>query len=221
MSPKEAAAAIFQACANNNWDEVMKFWHRPSDTNSINRLKKYLGGLQVISLGEPYQTNTYAGWFVPYEIQLPPVDFIVRVDNNNQSHRYVLSGIYDTDLQLEQGMAWTSEPAILPDNDRYAAMSPAQVVQAWATADAKYDLEELAKFVPPEHVAQAQRALVLAKQRGIDLTQQPPAQVGEAFQAPDGSGWFVKCHEIPGAKKWDLAIRNDNPAHRFLFDSGL
>ena len=221
MTPKEAAAAFFQACADNNWDEVIKFWPEPSDTNSINRLKKYLGGLQVISLGEPYQTNTYPGWFVPYEIQLPPRDYLVRVDNTNQAHRYVLTGTYDTDLRLDDEMAWTSEPAILPDNDRYAAMSPAQVVQAWATADAKYDLDELAKFVPPANVAQAQREIALAKQRGIDLTQQQTVQVGEAFQASDGSGWFVKCHEIPAPKKWHLAIRNDNPAHRFLFDGGL
>jgi hypothetical protein len=171
MSPKEAAAAFFQACADKNRDEAMKFWYAPSDTNSVKRLMKYVGGLQLISLGEPFQTNTYAGWYVPYEIQLPPFDYLVRVDNTNQAHRYVVTGTYDTDLQLEHDMAWTSQPAILPDNDRYAAMSPAQVVQAWAAANARYDLEALAKFVPQSEVAQAQRTLALAKQRGIDLTQ--------------------------------------------------
>jgi hypothetical protein len=221
MSPKEAAAAFFQACADKNWDEFLKFVGSPGDTNYVERMKNGLGGLQLISLGEPYQTNNYAGWFVPYEIKLPPQDYTVRVDNTNRAHRYVLTGVYDSKLQLQHELKWSSEPALLPDNQRYANMSPMEVVRACAEAKAKFDSDELAKFVPEEEVQQAKRTLEAAGKRGIDLRQFPVVEVGEAFWSAEHSAWFVKCRYVPQTKKWNLAIRNDNPTHRYLFDGGL
>ena len=35
--------------------------------------KNYLGGLKIVSLGEPFQSKVYAGgkgWFIPYVIKL-------------------------------------------------------------------------------------------------------------------------------------------------------
>ncbi len=221
MSPKEAAAAFFKACAEKNWDEFLKFYPMPEDTNRVERMKEGLGGLQLISLGEPYQTNNYDGWFVPYEIKLPSQDYVVRVDNTNQGHRYVLTGIYDTQLQLQHELKWMSEPPLLPDNARYAAMSPASVVKAATEAQAAFDLDELAKFVPPEQVQQVKRSLENAQKRGIELPKKNEAEVGEAFWSAEHSACFVKCHYVPPVKKWNLAIRNDNPTHRYLFDGGL
>ncbi|HEY4759017.1 MAG TPA: hypothetical protein VIH42_00410, partial [Thermoguttaceae bacterium] len=66
MTPKEAATAFFEACSKEDWDEVQKFWTGPVDEE----IKGYLGGLQVISIGEPFQAKPYGGWFVPYEIKL-------------------------------------------------------------------------------------------------------------------------------------------------------
>ncbi len=221
MSPKEAAAAFFKACAEKNWAEFLKFYPIPDDANGVERMKQGLGGLQLISLGEPYQTNRYPGWYVPYEIKLPPQDYVVRVDNTNQAHRYVLTGIYDTKLRLQDELKWTSEPPVLPDNARYAAMSPVEVVKAATQAQAAFDLDEMAKFIPPEQVQQAKRGLENAKKRGLDLSQKNVAEVGEAFWSAEHSAWFVKCRYVPPVKKWNLAIRNDNPTHRYLFDGGL
>jgi hypothetical protein len=55
------------------------------------------GGLQVISLGEAFQSGLFPGYFVPYEIRLR--DGSVRthklaVRNDNPSHRWTIDGGY-------------------------------------------------------------------------------------------------------------------------------
>ncbi|MFH1370532.1 MAG: hypothetical protein ABII09_04520 [Planctomycetota bacterium] len=92
MTPKEAAEAFFKACSEENWDEFLKFWPMSAVDE---KLKGYLGGLQVISLGEPFKSGMYGGWFIPYEIKLK--DGTVRkhnlaVRNDNPAKRYVFDG---------------------------------------------------------------------------------------------------------------------------------
>ena len=68
MTPKQAAQAFFEACSKEDWDEVQKFMPMPLPQE----LKKYLGGLEVVRLGEPFQSKaTIPGdkWFVPYEVK--------------------------------------------------------------------------------------------------------------------------------------------------------
>jgi len=67
MTPKEMATAFFQACADEDWEEYLKF-NPASDVSQ--RTKDYLGGLGIISIGEPFKSGNYPGWFVPYEIRL-------------------------------------------------------------------------------------------------------------------------------------------------------
>jgi hypothetical protein len=67
MTPKEAAIAFFNACAQENWDEYLKFH---SQSHVSQKIKDILGGIEVISIGEPFQSGNYPGWFVPYEIKL-------------------------------------------------------------------------------------------------------------------------------------------------------
>ena len=96
MTPKEAATVFFQACAEENWEEVLKFW----GTSRIDdRLKAYLGGLEIISIGEPFQSGGYAsnglGWFVPYEIRfksgrVKKMNLAIRKDN--PAKRFVVDG---------------------------------------------------------------------------------------------------------------------------------
>ncbi|MHC4124021.1 MAG: zf-HC2 domain-containing protein [Planctomycetota bacterium] len=96
MTPKEAVEAFFQACAEENWDEVLKFW----GTSQIDdRIKAYLGGLTIISIGEPFQSKGYArnglGWFVPYEIrfksgEVKKMNLAIRKDN--PAKRFVVDG---------------------------------------------------------------------------------------------------------------------------------
>ncbi|MCU0914019.1 MAG: hypothetical protein MUC88_05590 [Planctomycetes bacterium] len=67
MTPKEAATAFFTACASEDWDEALKFMNQ---TRVSQRFKDYLGSLEIIEIGEPFQSGSYAGWFVPYQLRL-------------------------------------------------------------------------------------------------------------------------------------------------------
>jgi len=92
MDPKETAQAFFQACADENWDEFLKFW---SASSVDQRIKDYLGGIEIISIGEPFKSGQYSGWFVPYEIKfkngsIKKMNLAVR--NDNPAKRYVVDG---------------------------------------------------------------------------------------------------------------------------------
>ncbi len=65
MTPEQAARGFFEACAKGDWAEAGKFMS-PVDQ----RFKDYLGGLQIVSLGQAFSAQNYPGRFVPYEIKL-------------------------------------------------------------------------------------------------------------------------------------------------------
>jgi hypothetical protein len=92
MEPKEVAQAFFQACADENWDEFLKFWM----TSEVDqRIKDYLGGLQIISIGETFKSGRYSGWFIPYEIKLKSGHIKkhnLAIRNDNPAHRYIVDG---------------------------------------------------------------------------------------------------------------------------------
>jgi len=92
MTPKEVARAFFQACADKDWDEVLKFWSASAVSQEI---KDYLGGLEIISIGEPFKSGLYPGWFVPYEIKFRDgytKKMNLSVRNDNPANRYVVDG---------------------------------------------------------------------------------------------------------------------------------
>ncbi len=92
MSPKEAATAFFEACSREDWEEVIKFLY----TSVIEeQMKQYAGGLEIISVGEPFKSGIYPGWFVPYEIKLKSGDvkkWKLAVRNDNPAKRWVVDG---------------------------------------------------------------------------------------------------------------------------------
>ena len=58
-------------------------------------IRQHLGGLTVVSLGEPFRSEFYIGWFVPYEIRLGDGTVKSRnlaLRNDNAAHRYVVDG---------------------------------------------------------------------------------------------------------------------------------
>jgi len=93
MTPKEAATAFFQACAEEDWEEVLKF-------KTLSRVPEWLrkyGGLEIIKIGEPFKSDGYCrlGWFVPYEIRLKSgkvkkMNLAIRKDN--PAKRFVVDG---------------------------------------------------------------------------------------------------------------------------------
>jgi translation initiation factor IF-1 len=94
MTPKEAAETFFQACAEENWEEVLKFW---TASRIDERFKAHLGGLEIISIGEPFQSKGYnrKGWLVPYEIRLKHGDIKkhnLAIRKDNDANRFVVDG---------------------------------------------------------------------------------------------------------------------------------
>jgi hypothetical protein len=218
MTPKEAAEAFFKACAEENWDEVIKFW---SASRVDERLKEYLGGLEIISIGEPFKSGLYPGWFVPYEIKLRPREYYVRVSNANPAKRFVITGQFDSKMHLQEETKWSNEPEILPDNDSYAKMSPQEAVKAFYAAFSKLDFNEMRKFMPDSELKGMKGEIEEATKHGINIKEQiPTVEVGEASWSEEYSAYLVRCRE-QGIKKFNVAIRNDNPAKRWVVDGGI
>jgi hypothetical protein len=216
MTPEQAARAFFEACSREDWAEVGKFISPVSD-----QIKEYVGGLQIVSLGTPFSSQAYPGRFVPYEIKLRGQTLNVRVANTNAAKRFVLTGMYDGKLGLQQDLKLTAEPELLPDNDTYARLSPKEVVQAYFDAQAKFDWAEMRKFTSQYDVEETKRQVEAARKAGMDVQKLMPVfEVGEAIWSPEQSAYFVKCRML-GVKKQNLALRKDNPAGRWQVDGGF
>ena len=94
MTPKEAATAFFTACANEDWDEVLKFLGQTRVSQST---KDYLGGLEILEIGEPFQSPSYTnkGWFIPYKIRLKSgatKEHNLALRRDNPANRFELDG---------------------------------------------------------------------------------------------------------------------------------
>lgn len=92
MSPDEAARAFFQACADRDWAEVLKFW---SMSELDQHFKEGLGGLEIVSVGKPFKSGQYGGWFVPYEVVLKSGRVLkhnLAVRNDNPAGRCIVDG---------------------------------------------------------------------------------------------------------------------------------
>ncbi len=92
MTPKEMTIVFFQACADEDWDEVLKF---NSDLELKQETKDFYGGLEIISIGESFKTDDYHGWFVPYEVRLKSgkiKKWNLAVSNSNIAQRCMFDG---------------------------------------------------------------------------------------------------------------------------------
>ena len=92
LSPEETARAFFQACHDQDWNEVQKFF---PISEVPQRMKDFLGGLEIISVGEPFRSGQYPGWFVPYEVKIQAGHVLkhnLAVRNDNAARRYMVDG---------------------------------------------------------------------------------------------------------------------------------
>lgn len=93
MMPREVAQAFFQACADEDWGEFVKFYVVP---NVDQQLKDIMGGVEIISIGDPFKSGLYPGWFVPYEIKrrheegIKKHNLAIRYDK--EAKRYIVTG---------------------------------------------------------------------------------------------------------------------------------
>lgn len=90
--PKEAAAYFFDALAHESWDSVLRVtW----EARIPPVVKQVYGGLQVISIGEPFQSGLYPGYLVPYQVRLrdgSTKTYKLAVRNDNPAHRWIIDG---------------------------------------------------------------------------------------------------------------------------------
>ncbi len=89
---KEAAKLLFESLAASDWKRARMVI---PDSRVADTYGQAYGGLKLISLGEPFQSGLYPGWFVPYEIQLKSggvKKHNLALKNLNQAQRWVLDG---------------------------------------------------------------------------------------------------------------------------------
>ena len=90
QSPKDAAAMFFDALSRQDADELLAVF----PASAAPPWFKSMASLHVVSLGEPFQSGRYAGWFVPYEITMngDTKKHNLAVRNDNPAHRWVFDG---------------------------------------------------------------------------------------------------------------------------------
>jgi outer membrane lipoprotein-sorting protein len=119
-------------------------------------------------------------------------------------------------LDLPADMTWAQEPQTLPDNEKYASLTAEQAARAFLEACSRKDWDEAGKFMSPitEQVKQYLGGLEIVS-------------LGESFTSQSYRGRFVPyeiklpAQQFNATKKWNLAVRNDNPAHRWQVDGGF
>jgi len=94
MGPRETAKAFFLACADEDWEEAVKFEPIFADKE----VQKMFGGLEIISIGEPFQSGfSTRTWFVPYEIKLRNGQIrkhSLALKKETETNRYFIDGGY-------------------------------------------------------------------------------------------------------------------------------
>jgi hypothetical protein len=118
--------------------------------------------------------------------------------------------------QIPPDAVWHQEPQVLPDNDTYANMSPKEAAQAFFQACSDRNWDEALKFMPQTSVDDSTKQYL----GGLTII-----KIGEPFRmGAKYFGTFVP-YEIRlqngETKKWNLAIRNDNKAKRWMVDGGF
>ena len=85
--------AFFQACANEVWDEFVRFFL----ISEVDRhLKNIMGGLEIISIGKPFKSGLWPGWLVLCEIKRRHEEesnqYNLAVRYNEIAKRYIVTG---------------------------------------------------------------------------------------------------------------------------------
>jgi len=91
--PKEAAQYFFDALAREDMDQVRDVL--PANPLVMELVKKQYGGLSVVSIGEPFQSGLYPGYYVPYQVRLrdgSEKSYKLAVRNDNPQKRWTVDG---------------------------------------------------------------------------------------------------------------------------------
>jgi hypothetical protein len=91
--PKEAAQYFFDALAREDMNAVRDVY--PANPFIMELVKKQFGGLSVLSIGEPFQSGLYPGYYVPYQVHLrdgSEKSYNLAVRNDNPQKRWTVDG---------------------------------------------------------------------------------------------------------------------------------
>jgi outer membrane lipoprotein-sorting protein len=94
-TPEEVAKAFFDAMTGNDWNTVFILCPVLENASKIDRIKSYYGGLTVVSLGKPFQSGQFPGYFIPYEIRLKSGEVNkhnLAVRNDNPAKSWMVDG---------------------------------------------------------------------------------------------------------------------------------
>jgi hypothetical protein len=118
-------------------------------------------------------------------------------------------------LELPEKVIWHQEMQILPDNEKYASMSPEQAAQAFLEACGREDWEEAAKFDAPTIALKEKLA-------GVQII-----KIGTSFRSAISiiNGARFVPYEIKlrdgSVRKWNLALKRDRGTDRWFVDGGI
>jgi outer membrane lipoprotein-sorting protein len=90
---KATAQYFFDSLAREDWQAVSNVYPLTPAARAV--MKKEYGGITVISIGEPFKSGVYAGYFVPYTIRLRNGEnksYKLAVRNDNPERRWVVDG---------------------------------------------------------------------------------------------------------------------------------
>lgn len=92
--PQDVARFFFQAMADEDWDRFLEVY---SGTRVREDLKRAYGGIQILSIGEPFRSGIVPGYFVPYEIKFRGGEvkkFNLHARNDGREQRWRVDGGY-------------------------------------------------------------------------------------------------------------------------------
>ena len=119
---------------------------------------------------------------------------------------------------------WPQSPEVLLGNDRYAGLTASEVVIAYYEALGRLDYDQMRKFMPTDDVSQIEKMINQALGMKINAedikAMMPVVEVVSTQFSGDGKTATVNILQSR-TKKFNLAIRKDNAANRFVVDGGL
>ena len=204
MTPEQAARAFFEACAKKTGTRC-----RSSACLAMSDCSNTWGDCSLCIWELPFQSKSYPGWFVPYEIKLAmPARFQVVVRNDNPAKRYV---VFSPGDKYDAKRLAKLKP--LPEANKYEKMTPKEVVAALFQAYAKKDAAEAYKFV--EGVESLEDV-----KKEMEYLRITDYRVGKPTATKQPGCWEIPVQYFI-IKTLNLAVRSDNPAKRFIVDGGI
>jgi len=97
ISAKKAARKFFKALSDEDYKTITPVWDelRIEDKSKMEQLKSFYGGLEMISIGEPFKSGLYPGEFVPYKVKLRSgkvLESNLAIRNDNPSKTWEVDG---------------------------------------------------------------------------------------------------------------------------------